>query len=199
MKHFMPTLPYAQNALAPLMSEETIAYHYGKHLQAYVDNLNRLLPGTEYERHTLEELICQSSGAIFNNAAQVWNHRFFFESLTPTPMEMCEKLKEKIIWSFGSVERMKEKLLATSATLFGSGWVWLVLNNQCKMEIISGTNAANPLREGYIPLLTIDVWEHAYYIDHRNRRADYLETIWNLINWHRVWQRYENTHCNIYI
>lgn len=199
MKHLMPTLPYEQNALAPFMSEETLTFHYGKHLQTYVDNLNRLLPGTKYENHSLEDLIKYSEGGIFNNAAQVWNHAFFFESLTPAPEDIPKDLKAKLEEAFGSVESFKEQLLGAGASLFGSGWVWLSLCEGCKLELSSESGAGNPLRKGHTPLLTIDVWEHAYYIDYRNRRAEFLENVWNLINWKQVAKRYEASRCNLYI
>lgn len=199
MKHFLPNLPYAQHALAPIMSEETLAFHHGKHLQTYVDNLNRLIRETEYEQMSLDELVKKTSGPIFNNAAQVWNHRFFFESLSPEPQAMSDAFKKKLENAFGSVEKFKEQFLTAAASLFGSGWVWLVLNERCELQIISESNAGNPLREGHTPLLTIDVWEHAYYIDYRNRRADYLEAVWTLIDWQQVFLRFEDTTCNIYI
>ena len=191
MKHLMPELPYAQNALTPNMSEETIQYHYGKHLQAYVDNLNKLIPGTPFENESIEYMICHATGPIFNNAAQVWNHTFFFESLTPNGSEMPALFGSKIAESFGSVEAFREKFLAAAAGLFGSGWAWLVMNDKKELSIVQESNAGNPLRSGLVPLLTIDVWEHAYYIDCRNRRPEYLQKVWDLIDWNRVQSRYE--------
>ena len=191
MKHLMPALPYAQNALAPLMSEETIQYHYGKHLQAYVDNLNKLLPGSPFEEMDLENLICNASGPIFNNAAQVWNHTFFFESLTPGGASMSNDFECVIVDNFGSVSDFRDKYLAAAAGLFGSGWAWLVMDDKKQLSIVQESNAGNPLRNGLIPLLTIDVWEHAYYIDSRNRRPEYLQNVWQLIDWKRVQERFD--------
>lgn len=199
MKHEMPILPYAQAALAPRMSEETIAYHYGKHLQTYIDNLNRLIAGTLYEDMELEEIVCKASGPVYNNAAQAWNHTFFFESLTPKPVPMSANLAEIFTSVFGSVDAFKQQLLDAAAGLFGSGWVWLTANEKCELAITTGANAACPLTEGRIPLLTIDVWEHAYYIDYRNRRADYLKNLWELIDWAKVEARMKQTSCNVYI
>ena len=191
MKHLMPKLPYAQDALAPAMSEETIQFHYGKHLQAYVDNLNNLLPGSPFEEKNLEEIICNATGPIFNNAAQVWNHTFFFESLAPGGKPMDATFEEKLTDAFGSVDAFREKYLAAAAGLFGSGWAWLVMDDKKKMSIVQESNAGNPLRNGLVPLLTIDVWEHAYYIDCRNRRPEYLQKVWSLIDWEKVQKRYE--------
>ena len=191
MIHLMPTLPYKQDALSPFMSEETIQIHYGKHLQAYVDNLNKLIPNSPFEEKGLEEIICNASGPIFNNAAQVWNHTFFFESLAPGGKPMGEILENKLNEQFGSVADFKDKFLAAAAGLFGSGWAWLVMDNKNNLSIVQESNAGNPLRQGLIPLLTIDVWEHAYYVDYRNRRPEYLQKVWNLIDWEKVQQRYE--------
>lgn len=189
MKHSMPTLPYSQDALAPKMSAETLAYHYGKHLQTYVDNLNRLIQGTPYENMKIETIIQQATGPIFNNAAQVWNHTFFFDSLTPTPIPMGSKMLELVAQSFQSVELFKESLQKATTGLFGSGWVWLVCDDKKNLSIVSESNAGNPLRNGHKPLLTIDVWEHAYYIDYRNSRANYFEALWSLIDWNKVENR----------
>lgn len=199
MKHLMPALPYALNALEPRMSAETVAFHYGKHLQTYVDNLNRLIVGTDYEDMQLEEIVRNASGAIFNNAAQVWNHTFFFNSLTPTSTAMSEEMAERLTESFGSVEEFKEKFSAAAIGLFGAGWAWLVTDKQGKLSIVAEQNAGNPLTHGLTPLLTIDVWEHAYYIDYRNRRADFVSAVWDLIDWVRVERRMHGTTCNVYI
>ncbi len=199
MKHQMPQLPYAPNALEPKMSEETINLHYGKHLQTYVDNLNKLSAGTMYEDMDLEEIICKATGPVFNNAAQVWNHTFFFENLTPAPQCIGKELSEALTKEFGSVQAFKDKLLASATGLFGSGWTWLVLNKDGQLEIVNTTNADNPLRNEQKPLLTIDVWEHAYYVDHRNRRAEYLSDVWELINWRAVEERMKSASCNVYI
>ncbi len=199
MKHKLPDLPYGLSALAPKMSEETLNFHYGKHLQAYVDNLNRLIVGTPFEHTSLEETLCKSSGAIFNNAAQVWNHTFFFDTLNPQVKAIPERLKMMLEAEFGTVEKFRETFLAAAVGLFGSGWAWLVLNDG-KLEIVSESNAGNPLTKGMTPLLTIDVWEHAYYIDYRNRRADYLNALWDLIDWGKVESRLDcKLSCNLYI
>jgi len=199
MKHEMPLLPYAQNALSPLMSEETLAYHYGRHLRTYVDNLNRLVAGTLYEGMELEEIVCKASGAVYNNAAQAWNHAFFFDGLTPKPAPMPSAVAEALTAAFGSVDAFKEKMLEAAAGLFGSGWAWLTANEKCELAITTEPNAGCPLTKGLVPLLTIDVWEHAYYIDYRNRRAEYLENLWKLIDWAKVEERMRQTPCNVYI
>lgn len=183
MKHEMPLLPYDKGALAPAMSKETLEYHYGKHLQTYVDNLNKLIAGTEYENMPLEKIVEKSSGVVFNNAAQAWNHTFFFMQFTPGHKEMSENLVRIISDNFGSVESFKEQFIKAATTLFGSGWVWLAKDENGKLSILSEANAGNPLQKGLTPVLTVDVWEHAYYIDYRNKRADYLNAIWNIIDW----------------
>lgn len=189
MKHILPNLPYAIDALAPKMSGETIEYHYGKHLQTYIDNLNRLIEQSPYEDEPLESIIKVASGGIFNNAAQVWNHTFFFETLTPETVQIPEKLEKRLEESFGSVENFKEEFTKTALGLFGSGWVWLSENNDGKLVISAESNAGNPMIKGLKPILTIDVWEHAYYIDYRNRRAAYIEAWWSIINWNKVAER----------
>ena len=189
MIYTLPPLPYAQDALEPKISKETIEYHYGKHLQTYIDNLNRLIAGTPYENAPLESIILTATGPLFNNAAQVWNHTFFFNSLTPEHQEMPLELKDYLIRDFGSVETFKEKFKQAAADVFGSGWAWLAQDQNGKLHIISESNAGNPIRAGYKPLLTIDVWEHAYYIDYRNRRAAFIDSCWDLINWKKVVER----------
>ena len=184
MTHVLPALPYADNALEPVISAETIDYHYGKHHQAYVTNLNNLIPGTEFENATLEEIILKSDGGIFNNAAQVWNHTFYWNGLSPEGGgEPAGDLAEAINGVFGSFEDFKETFIKSAVGNFGSGWTWLVKNSDGSVQIINTSNAANPMRDGLTPLLTIDVWEHAYYIDYRNARPKYLQEIWSLINW----------------
>ncbi len=184
MEHQLPELPYTKDALEPHISTETIEYHYGKHHQAYVDNINRLIPGTEFEKMSLEEIIQKASGGIFNNAAQIWNHTFYWNCLTPKGgAEPSGELAGAITKSFGSFAEFKEKFTSAAATLFGSGWAWLVKNSDGSLSIETTGNAGNPLQEGKKPLLTCDVWEHAYYIDYRNARAKYLEAYWNLVNW----------------
>lgn len=180
----LPALPYANNALAPHISEETIEYHYGKHHQTYVTNLNNLVPGTEFEGLSLEEIIKKSSGGVFNNAAQVWNHTFYWNCLSPNGGgEPTGGLANAIERTFGSFEKFKEEFTKCAVTTFGSGWAWLVKNANGGLELVSTSNAACPLTDGKTPLLTCDVWEHAYYIDYRNARPKYLEAFWALVNW----------------
>lgn len=181
----LPALPYAKNALAPHMSEETLEFHYGKHHNAYVTNLNNLVPGTEFEGKTLEEIVKTSSGGIFNNAAQVWNHTFFWNSLSPNGGgEPTGAVAEAINKAFGSFDAFKEAFTKSAATNFGSGWTWLVKNAEGNLEIVNTSNAGSPITEaGVTPILTVDVWEHAYYIDYRNARPNYLAAYWALVNW----------------
>ena len=190
MKHAMPQLPYTMEALAPLMSQETLEYHYGKHLQTYVDNLNKLIAGTPFEDMSLEDIICKADGGIFNNAAQGWNHTFFFETLTAQPQDIPASVADKLAKDFGSVEAFRQEFTQKATTLFGSGWVWLAEDAGKKLCILSEPNAGNPLTQGMKPILTIDVWEHAYYIDYRNRRAAYIEAFWKLIDWTKVAARF---------
>ncbi len=187
----MPTLPYAHGALAPHISAETIDYHYGKHLQAYVNNLNNLVKGTEFESATLEDIIRKAQGGIFNNAGQVWNHSLYFLQLSPAPQKRpAGHLAAAIDRDFGSFEAFVEKFTASAVGLFGSGWTWLV-SNKGKLEITNTSNAGNPLTEGKTPLMVIDVWEHAYYIDHRNARAASVAAFWNILNWKVAEERYK--------
>lgn len=180
----LPTLPYAKDALAPHISEETLEYHYGKHHQAYVTNLNNLIPGTEFEGLSLEEIIVKSSGGIFNNAAQVWNHTFYWNCLTPNGGgQPTGALADAINAAFGSFEKFKEELTKCAVTTFGSGWAWLVKNADGSLAIVSTSNAGCPLTAGQTPLMTCDVWEHAYYIDYRNARPSYVDHFWSLVNW----------------
>lgn len=191
MIHVLPQLPYAADALAPRMSKETMDYHYGKHHQAYVNNLNNLIPGTVYEDMPLEEIILKADGAIFNNAAQAWNHTFFFFTLSPIPKSVpTGNLAEAINRDFGSFDAFKEQFAKAAIGLFGSGWTWLVQDDTGKLSIVSESNAGNPLRKWLHPLMAIDVWEHAYYIDFRNRRPDFVHTFWDLVDWHVVEKRY---------
>ena len=187
MVHELPALPYAKNALEPTISQETIEFHYGKHHQAYVTNLNNLIPGTEFENSSLEEIVMKASGGIFNNAAQVWNHTFYWNCLSPTGGGApTGALAAAIDQAFGSFDEFKKKFSTSAATNFGSGWTWLVKNAAGGVEIVNTSNAATPLTQGLKPLLTVDVWEHAYYVDYRNARPKYLEEIWKLINWEFV-------------
>ena len=191
MAHELPPLPFANDALEPVISAETIDYHYGKHHQAYVTNLNKLVPGTEFESADLEEIVLNASGGVFNNAAQVWNHTFYWNGLSPDGGgEPGGALGEAIDKAFGSFAAFKDAFVKSATGNFGSGWTWLVKNAADSLEIVNTSNAANPLRDGKTPLLTIDVWEHAYYIDYRNARPKYLEEIWKLINWDFVAANY---------
>ncbi len=180
----LPPLPYQRDALAPHISKETLDYHYGKHHQAYVDNLNRFIVGTIFEESTLEEIIGEAEGTIFNNAAQVWNHSFYWNCLAPDGGgEPGGPLLAAIESAFASFAAFKQEFTAAAAGNFGSGWTWLVKNNDGKLSIVNTGNAGTPLTDGLTPLLTCDVWEHAYYIDYRNARPAYIEAFWNLLNW----------------
>lgn len=184
MSFTLPPLPYSMDALAPHISRETLEYHYGKHHQAYVNNLNKLILGTEFESKTLEEIIKKSTGGIFNNAAQVWNHTFYWNSLSPQGGDKPEgDLAAIINATFGSFAQFQELFTTTAMTTFGSGWAWLVKDQSGKLSIVSTSNAGNPLCNDQTPLLTCDVWEHAYYIDTRNDRGAYLKNYWELVNW----------------
>lgn len=184
MAFTLPPLPYEMDALEPQISKETLEYHYGKHHNAYVNNLNKLIPGTEFESMSLEDIIMKSKGGIFNNAAQVWNHTFYWHCLSPNGGgEPTGKLAEAINKHFGSFEAFKEQFSQTAATTFGSGWAWLVQEKNGDLKIISTSNAGTPMTEGTTALLTCDVWEHAYYIDYRNLRPDYIAAFWSLVNW----------------
>ena len=182
----MPALPYAPDALAPAMSRETVDYHYGKHLQTYVDKLNELIAGTPYSEMTLDEIVKCSDGAIYNNAAQTWNHTFFFDTLTPEQKALPEKLEQLLVRDFSSVDAFKERFDKAAVTLFGSGWVWLAADKHGRLLIEPMPNAGNPLVRSLKPLLALDVWEHAYYIDYRNRRADYVKAFWSLVDWDKI-------------
>lgn len=188
MEHKLMDLPFDKHALEPEISAETLEYHHGKHHQGYVNNLNKLMKGTKFEEMRLEDIITHADGGIFNNAAQVFNHDFYFNGMSSQPSEISPHLMELIERDFGSLETLKETFLETAAKLFGSGWVWLCLNDGEVLEIEAHSNAGNPLLNGHTPLMTCDVWEHAYYIDYRNARPDYLEKWWSLINWDFVSQ-----------
>jgi Fe-Mn family superoxide dismutase len=184
MSFTLPALPYARNALSPQISEETLNYHYGKHHNTYVTNLNNLIAGTEHEDNSLEEIILTSTGGLFNNAAQVWNHSFYWNCLSPEGGgEPADALADAINETFGSFEAFREKFSTSAVTNFGSGWTWLVKNDDGVLQIVNTSNAANPMTDGLKPLLTCDVWEHAYYVDYRNARPAYLEAFWKLVNW----------------
>jgi len=180
----LPPLPYAMDALEPFISKRTLEFHYGKHHQAYVNNLNNLVPETEFEGKSLEDIIKSSAGGVFNNGAQVWNHTFYWNCLAPNAGGVpTGTVEDAIVASFGSFDSFKDQFSKAAATLFGSGWAWLVKTPAGKLEIIQESNAGNPLKDGHTPLLTCDVWEHAYYIDKQNRRPDYISDFWNLVNW----------------
>ncbi len=186
----LPALPYTAEALAPTMSQETLNFHHGKHHLAYVNNLNNLAKGTRYETMDLEAIVRESDGAIFNNAAQVWNHTFFFEQFKTTGCEAKGDVRTAIEKKWGSFDAFKTEFNNAGATLFGSGWVWLVKDANGNLEIVKESNAGNPLTKGLKPLLTFDVWEHAYYLDYQNRRADYLNALWNIIDWKVIESRW---------
>ena len=191
MVHQLPELPYAKNALEPHISAETLEYHYGKHHQTYVTNLNNLIKGTEYEELPLEAIIQKSSGGLFNNAAQVWNHTFYWNCLKPNGGgEPTGALAEAISKKFGSFAAFKEEFTKVSVGTFGSGWGWLVKNADGSVELMSTSNAGTPMTSGKVALLTCDVWEHAYYVDYRNARPKYVEAFWNLVNWEFVASQY---------
>ena len=191
MKFSLPELPYAHDALVPVISAETISFHYGKHHQAYVNNLNGLIPGTEFENADLDTIVKKSDGAIFNNAAQIWNHNFYFLSLTPEKGSIpTPALSRAINDAFGSLEDFKTEFGKAAISLFGSGWAWLVKDAEGRLSIVKESNAGNPMTRGLVPLLTFDVWEHAYYIDYQNRRPDYVAALWDLVDWKVVSARY---------
>ena len=184
MQHELPPLPYAMNALEPHISRETLEYHYGKHHQAYVTNLNKLIKDTEFENMPLEEIVKKSQGGIFNNSAQVWNHTFFWHSMSPNGGgKPTGQLQQKIDAAFGSFEEFREKFSASAVAVFGSGWAWLVKRPDGSVGIDTTSNAMTPLTSDSKPLLTLDVWEHAYYIDYRNKRPDFVAAYWNVVNW----------------
>lgn len=185
MTHKLPELPYEMDALQPHISKETLEFHYGKHHQAYITNLNKLIVGTEFEGLSLDDVVKKAQpGGIFNNAAQVWNHTFYWNCLSPNGGgEPTGKLLDAIVESFGSFADFKEQFTNSAITNFGSGWTWLVQNNDGSVEILNTSNAGCALTSGKLPLLTIDVWEHAYYVDYRNARPAYVDAFWNLVNW----------------
>jgi len=194
MKKFeLMVLPYAEDALEPVISKETIVFHHGKHLAGYVNNLNGLLPGSAFEEVTLEEIVCKASGGILNNAGQILNHEMYFGQFKAPQVDNkpTGQLAEAIVRDFGSFEAFKETFQKSGTTLFGSGWVWLSADKDGKLVITQEPNAANPIQKGLKPLLTFDVWEHAYYLDYQNRRVDHLAALWDIVNWSVVEKRYE--------
>ncbi len=191
MKFSLPELPYAHNALAPIISEQTISFHYGKHHQTYVNNLNGLVEGSEFENFDLETIVKKSEGPMFNNAAQIWNHNFYFLSLTPnSSTKPTEELLTAINSGWGSLDNFKVEFNKSAISVFGSGWAWLVKDGDGKLSIVKESNAGNPITRGLTPVLTFDVWEHAYYLDYQNRRADYVAALWDVVDWKIVSDRY---------
>jgi len=187
----LPALPYAYNALEPAISKHTLEFHHDKHHAAYVNNLNNLIIGTEFENAEIVDIIMKAKGGIFNNAAQVWNHTFYFEQFGKNKIEKLRgELLVAINASFGSFDEFKEKFSVAAKTLFGSGWAWLVKKPNGSLDIIQTSNAENPLTEGLIPILTCDVWEHAYYLDYQNKRPDYVGNFWSLLDWEIISNRY---------
>lgn len=191
MKFIKPRLPYTPDSLSPYISTETVEFHYGKHESAYIDKLNTLVEGTEFENMPLEEIVVKSDGAIFNNASQAWNHIFYFFQFAPRGLkEPSGKLREAIERDFGSYEDFKKKFEDAGAGLFGSGWVWLSADNDGKLFISQASNAGNPMTDGLNPIMVADVWEHAYYLDYQNRRPAYLEAFWHILDWSIIERRY---------
>lgn len=192
MKFTQPRLPYSVDALSPVISPMTIDYHYGKHEKAYIDTLNQLIEGTEFEEMSLEDIIRKSEGKMFNQASQAWNHILYFFQFSPTGQrEPIGNLRDKIDEQFGSFDEFKKKFEEAGATLFGSGWVWLSADDKGDLYITQGKDAENPMTKGLRPILVFDVWEHAYYLDYQNRRAEYLHKLWDIVDWGIVSSRYE--------
>lgn len=188
----LTALPYGYKDLEPHISEQTLFYHHDKHMAAYVNKTLQLIADTALENASLEEIMLSASGPLYNNAAQVWNHHFYFEQLSPTPKKRPEgELLKAIVEKFGGLRKMRERMTAEALSLFGSGWVWLVSDKKGELSIISEPNAGNPLLKGLCPLLAIDVWEHAYYIDHRNARAEGINSLWEVTDWATVERRYK--------
>lgn len=198
MKHLLPELPYALDALAPVMSADTLNYHYGKHLQTYLDNVNRMIEGTPFADMKLKDMITKAQGALYNNAAQAFNHIIFFKQLTPTPTTISPLLTQALVARFGSVDAFKSEFSNAAAALFGSGWVWLALDANNVLQIVPEPNAGNPITRNMRPLMCIDVWEHAYYLDYQNRRGDYIKNFWNLINWDYIEKRMQDKNYQLY-
>lgn len=198
MKHLLPELPYALDALVPVMSADTLNYHYGKHLQTYLDNVNRMIEGTPFADMKLKDMITKAQGALYNNAAQAFNHIIFFKQLTPTPTTISPLLTQALVTRFGSVDAFKSEFSNAAATLFGSGWVWLALDASNVLQIVPEPNAGNPITRNMRPLMCIDVWEHAYYLDYQNRRGDYIKNFWNLVNWDYIEKRMQDKNYQLY-
>lgn len=191
MSFELPKLKYELDALEPYVSKQTLEFHYGKHHQAYVNNLNNLSAGTEFEKATLEEIVLKASGGLFNNAAQVWNHTFYFDQFSTAGCnEPRDEMKAAIDKAFGSFDAFKETFTKAAATLFGSGWAWLVVNAAGDLEIVQTSNAANPMTNGLKPIMTCDVWEHAYYLDKQNARPAYIGDFWKILDWKVIAKRF---------
>lgn len=198
MKHLLPELPYALDALVPAMSADTLNYHYGKHLQTYLNNVNRMIEGTPFADMKLKDMITKAQGALYNNAAQAFNHIIFFKQLTPTPTTISPLLTQALVARFGSVDAFKSEFSNAAVTLFGSGWVWLALDANNVLQIVPEPNAGNPITRNMRPLMCIDVWEHAYYLDYQNRRGDYIKNFWNLVNWDYIEKRMQDKNYQLY-
>lgn len=198
MKHLLPELPYALDALAPVMSADTLNYHYGKHLQTYLDNVNRMIEGTPFAEMKLKDMITKAQGALYNNAAQAFNHIIFFKQLTPTPTTISPLLTQALVARFGSVDEFKSEFSNAATALFGSGWVWLALDANNVLQIVPEPNAGNPITRNMRSLMCIDVWEHAYYLDYQNRRGDYIKNFWNLVNWDYIEKRMQDKNYQLY-
>lgn len=193
MKHELIKLPYEANALEPVISQKTIEFHHGKHLQAYVNNLNNLIAGTKYENMSLEDIVKDSEGGIFNNAGQILNHNMYFQQFSPDANGRPDEiLLEAIQAEWQTFENLQKEFNAAAASLFGSGWVWLAADKDKKLSIQKESNAGNPLTKGLQPILCFDVWEHAYYLDYQNRRADHIAALWNIIDWNVIEERYRS-------
>lgn len=183
MEHKLPPLPFAKEALEPHISRETLEFHHGKHHAAYIKKLNELLPGSGFENAPLEDIIRRASGPLFNNGAQAWNHDFYWKCLSPAGGTPSTELTKELTRTFESVEGFRKSFGKAAEEAFGSAWTWLVKNKDGKLEIVTTSNADNPIRSGQVPLLACDVWEHAYYIDRRNARPEYVKAFWNVVNW----------------
>lgn len=193
MKHELIKLPYEANALEPVISQKTIEFHHGKHLQAYVNNLNNLIAGTKYENMSLEDIVKDSEGGIFNNAGQILNHNMYFQQFSPKPNGRPDEiLLEAIQAEWQTFENFQKEFNAAATSLFGSGWAWLAADKDKKLSILKESNAGNPLTKGLQPILCFDVWEHAYYLDYQNRRADHIAALWNIIDWNVIEERYRS-------
>ncbi|MCC8145552.1 MAG: superoxide dismutase [Bacteroidales bacterium] len=193
MKFEAPVLPYANDALEPVISQKTIEFHWGKHVNAYLTNLNKQVEGTQFEDATLEEIVKKSEGGIYNNGAQVWNHIFYFNSFSAKRgTKPSDELMNAINETFGDFESFKKEFDTQAGAIFGSGWMWLVKDENNKLSLIKASNADNPIRQNLMPVFVADVWEHAYYLDYQNRRPDHLSSLWDIVDWDIISKRYEN-------